>query len=103
MIFQKLITYMQRLFLIPPDTSTSESRISGRIRIEVDGKEVVNKAYRSKVYRYYIIEEAINKYEKISAIYITPDEQPETGQDTFLDRHGVSDIINNDHPLFYPQ
>lgn len=65
----------------------------GRIRIEVDGKQVANRWYSTKEYRENTINEFLLKYEKIEII-ISPDEQPQKRPGVDDCRRGVSDIVN---------
>lgn len=102
-IAQNISAFMKRILFRPVHLQREEREISGRIRIEVDGKEVLNKAYHSQIYRYHLIEQTKSKYEKISAIYISPDEQSQAGSDTYVDRRGVSNIINYDGIPYYDQ
>lgn len=65
----------------------------GRIRIEVEGKQVASRWYSTKEYRTEVINEFLLKYEKIEII-ISPDEQPQKRPGVDDCRRGVSNITN---------
>lgn len=65
----------------------------GRIRIEVEGKQVANRHYSTVEYRDNVINEFLAKYEKIDVI-ISPDEQPQKRPGVDDCRRGVSNIVN---------
>lgn len=65
----------------------------GRIRIEVEGKQVANRHYSTVEYRDEVINKSLDKYEKI-AVIISPDEQPQKRPGVDDCRRGVSNIVN---------
>lgn len=65
----------------------------GRIRIEVDGKQVASRWYSTVGYRNEVINEFLLKYEKIEVI-ISPNEQPQKRPGVDDCRRGVSNIID---------
>ncbi|KAA2242839.1 hypothetical protein F0L74_09935 [Chitinophaga agrisoli] len=72
--------------------------MAGRIRIEVDGKQVADRNYSSLAKRQEIINEFLDKNEKIE-IYINPDEQQDKRPIPFDFRRGVNDIIDRSGDL----
>lgn len=70
----------------------------GRIRIEVEGKQVANRHYSTAGYRDEVINEFLLKYEKI-AVIISPDEQPQKRPGVDDCRRGVSNIIDKSNDM----
>jgi len=70
----------------------------GRIRIEVNGKQIVSRWYSTAAFREKLINEALLKYEKIEVI-ISPDEQPQKRPGVDDCRRGVSNIIDRSNDM----